>query len=1338
MAAKHFVVQGAQCTCQMGTTPDKLKVEGNNKEYINDGDGSTKAIASTKDIGQPFEKKTFGSCAKTQSSCAPAITEWKNFYKQVTLTNGGKVLTEESKGVCSIAGSECITFMTHGQTAAVSSEHFDNVEVPVMALLNPTANKPDKKKKDVPQIKQIKVKVENHAEKEVKSGTAKDKAATVKVRVDEQLKFEVAAYHNKAKADPAKVSWKVFNTGGFGAVAKNMAEAGPAVSLNFNEVGTYRVMAYGKDGNDITCSIDVVVAHNQLMDKFDVKTESARSDKSGYHVRRGVPVTVIAKYEMMPATAEEISRVSMVVTDASGAIIAGPTKPGVDKIVFTPSNTAATYAVYATMTPVGDGEPQKVCVDMVSEANGVTRVKNSLGAHVVRPGTSMSFSVDRMQYDHEKKDFELELVKWQLNGRDVGTGAAINLDGKAYFSTPGKYVVEAYVEKKPNAWNTKKETYGVHEGDDWQFTVQPNEIISVDVKDGSEKWTVGRKYSLEAVTLMKYDARLDGRVSWSHKGTVNGAVIADVQTNKVGPATITAGLGRSIKSLTVDASLAAINRWCFTDMDDYYKGKAGWNETLKVRIESPAAATGKVMIHILEQDSKDDFNYITELGEATFDKEGVAVLNVETNKLQTKLGELNFENYYDVFFAIQQRPGDIAFEDVKEVKSDNKLFWFPRKESNLRNRETGKFVYIHGKAEIVSVQYYDSSGYLAYKVYPYGETIKVRIQTKNMAGKELNYQLFENKRKDEDIEVKKDKLTVGADEKVEFAIDTAPMKAGKADQDMRSFYLVLQGAGRYVYPKEIKDKDAFNPKDLSFYQHIKLSDTSFELNKANSENATAVLGEALEGGMMNCKGKYCIKMGEKNKLALELNIRLAGFGRGTVPEDTFTERTAQAVSSFQRDYMGVTPSGKVCGNFLTALDEFCAKYPPTINDYKCVCGSLDKVEKKDACSGFGQGRYKGEYIGNSGEEKHHKYEYPGIHRSLLWAVSAATFYMEKKSSYRLEVVFSGYRCHADNKAHGRASTNHMGKAVDLHFLKKGVHTGSKADMNKIRSDIFIKYSGAQLNWDHPNRLSLEPDKFKVENDGAISWVHLDVRAFESKYLDDKFFVTQQKDVLGEKIVDLARTFGHSETCGCSGDQKMLEKEATCTTCDVWDKERKAFYDEFSPQAMALIQNISKANKFKFFYLVCQRRGENGFNVNPQGNNPMNIKSAGDLGKIALKTTEDYDGTGAKPTTELFGNFSTVEKGFEAYRQQLENNFPDAYAALQSDDKELADFSKGLLETGKYGKYGTLGAYREQMEGIMPGLKADYKKMLNCKLNCATYATQKEELKKDLELIDKLK
>lgn len=122
MSSKYVVVQDALCECEFGDFPDKLKVLSQQKIYANDNKASSKLIATTMEIGgATFEKNTFGQCKMqpTGSSfkpCQIVITQWEGFYENVELSNGGQILLEDSKAICPMGGSPCISVLFHGQT----------------------------------------------------------------------------------------------------------------------------------------------------------------------------------------------------------------------------------------------------------------------------------------------------------------------------------------------------------------------------------------------------------------------------------------------------------------------------------------------------------------------------------------------------------------------------------------------------------------------------------------------------------------------------------------------------------------------------------------------------------------------------------------------------------------------------------------------------------------------------------------------------------------------------------------------------------------------------------------------------------------------------------------------------------------------------------------------------------------------------------------------------------------------------------------------------------------------------------------------------------------------
>ena len=231
-----------------------------------------------------------------------------------------------------------------------------------------------------------------------------------------------------------------------------------------------------------------------------------------------------------------------------------------------------------------------------------------------------------------------------------------------------------------------------------------------------------------------------------------------------------------------------------------------------------------------------------------------------------------------------------------------------------------------------------------------------------------------------------------------------------------------------------------------------------------------------------------LQKGAKGLDVRELQIRLAGF-RGTVPDGDFGPGTELQVVSFQKDYMELAhPSGIVNSDTMNAIDEFARRHTFDFTVLACNCGE---------CGGFGQGKYKGKYrSGMSRHERYYRYEYPGIHRMLLWSVRALFFYLPE---YQFSVT-SGYRCSVNNKQHNRSSTNHHGKAIDLDVLLQAGED-KRDDMrrcNKIRG-LLVERANAQIGWWGRNRKSLEPENI------APTWLHYDVRSYDRKYLRSDYF-----------------------------------------------------------------------------------------------------------------------------------------------------------------------------------------------------------------------------------------
>lgn len=240
-------------------------------------------------------------------------------------------------------------------------------------------------------------------------------------------------------------------------------------------------------------------------------------------------------------------------------------------------------------------------------------------------------------------------------------------------------------------------------------------------------------------------------------------------------------------------------------------------------------------------------------------------------------------------------------------------------------------------------------------------------------------------------------------------------------------------------------------------------------------------------------GERDLKKGLIGDDVAELQLRLAGF-RGTLLDGDFGPGTELQVKAFQTAYMQLAaPTGVVDRATFRAIDQFAQRFPIDFKTLRCPCGT---------CGGFGQRRFKGQFInGIKGVEQYNRYEYPGMHRMILWAARALF-------AYRPDLKFtftSGYRCSVDNQRNKRTTTNHHGKAVDIDVVQPPA-SSSRDDRDRCDAlrGLLVEKSNAQIGWLGRNRKSLEP------SDIAPTWIHYDVRSYEPQYLKDEYFCTDLK------------------------------------------------------------------------------------------------------------------------------------------------------------------------------------------------------------------------------------
>jgi hypothetical protein len=146
MKEQIVVVEGALCRCIFGSIPDRLRVLSQKKEYAN----NNKLIGTTLELGATFENNCFGPCPKLgiiPPPCRVMVTGWVDFYPKVTISNGGKILVENSRAICAAAGVPCIEVIWHGQVEEPALHNFRNADPETLRLLNPLSDPEEMTKK---------------------------------------------------------------------------------------------------------------------------------------------------------------------------------------------------------------------------------------------------------------------------------------------------------------------------------------------------------------------------------------------------------------------------------------------------------------------------------------------------------------------------------------------------------------------------------------------------------------------------------------------------------------------------------------------------------------------------------------------------------------------------------------------------------------------------------------------------------------------------------------------------------------------------------------------------------------------------------------------------------------------------------------------------------------------------------------------------------------------------------------------------------------------------------------------------------------------------------------
>ncbi|MGE8552419.1 MAG: PAAR-like protein [Chryseobacterium jejuense] len=486
---KYFIVHNAKCICDQSVDKKKanLQVTSHSIIVLNDQEGKLAATEADKSFTPPMA--TFGKCLKKPMpgggyyDCVltPA-PKWDKTYES-TQVMGKNTLTEISELKCTMGG--VITIATHGQTDAVSNAHADNTNPVELAMVNP-AVEPPKKKEEYPVVTSISL-TEVEDRPNFAKLDSKNKNEVVYLRRYEEVSFKA----NLKSGNKQLTSWMVYSDhqGKKDNRLFLREQIGVEFAQSFADFGKFRIEGYGKpkkaefekgkyDKCDPTCSIDVEVIQNTLLDIECTSADfTSRIDPSkNRKFRKGVPSVFKAKFFIQELTEQEKSKLTWSVQDGVGNTTTEGVQASGNTLTFTPVNSKAKYTVIAQYINE-NGEAIEKKISGETEGNAVLGISH--GAEIVRPGTSMSFSVSKMKYKFGEDNSpygltsdESSQIKWNLNGVFIGTGKSMTIPGSSLM-TPGKYVIEAY---SITANATGKN--GRDEEDDWRFEVKENDVVS--------------------------------------------------------------------------------------------------------------------------------------------------------------------------------------------------------------------------------------------------------------------------------------------------------------------------------------------------------------------------------------------------------------------------------------------------------------------------------------------------------------------------------------------------------------------------------------------------------------------------------------------------------------------------------------------------------------------------------------------------------------------------------------------------------------------------------------------------------------------------------------------
>jgi len=759
----YLVCEGALCKCDAGAAPVKLKVDSHKKAYIN----NNKLLATVKDVKFELPTAPFVTCKNIPSqnkTCQPQFEKWTKPYKDIEV-EGNQVITDKSELKC-IAYGGTITIEMHGQQQEVNETQANNVDRNIATQVNPLADFVPLNIDTAKTVRVNSISGELVDDPKYKSVTGQQIAVVKSEKKDDHVDIYVrpgqeVEFKTVHKGEASLVSWKLTSAKG----PMHFLQHGPIYKTSFPEVGKYTIEGYGtggdnnldvdtkivdgtvkgtkeikKRGDDKECMLDILVQDNKLTGIRHLPSENIIAgkvgDKTGVHVRIGVPVTFEPVY-LMPPIQKEIDHLILVIKDASGNEV--QRTKGTSNIIFAAQNSSAMYSAEAYF----DNSDAKPFIYLFKTAANSVSVIAASGMKYegdkIRTGTTLTFTVSKFKFENDDVQEELvhaELanIKWYESSNEpvaIGTTSYSKV-----YSREGKFVVTCAVLEKSAGWfNTKK-----NEADDWNFTVTRNYPTAIEQKSEG-KVKVGKKVIFELKSIFDVTYEDERTIHWQLTGPENRTLEKShyfiLTPNQNGVYKLTVSMnGKSIDKTFECITCEIVNGW-WTDSDGNILtgdddepsntiGSAGWKQQVVATFQHVGLNGEEVTLEVFDKDVNGTTSVYTKDFKVPDAKNAVTCSFQLDDVVKNKIKENSLSSSGLLYFTVKSKNG------LKLIYSGLAL---PKNENYLEVNDTVR----------VRAYFADNNDTKRYSTAALYTPVYLQVKTKNLIDEELEFEIWSSK-----------------------------------------------------------------------------------------------------------------------------------------------------------------------------------------------------------------------------------------------------------------------------------------------------------------------------------------------------------------------------------------------------------------------------------------------------------------------------------------------------------------------------------------------------------------------------------------------------------------